>query len=56
MVTLLLLLHFLDNPYASGVGSLRPVAMERTLRIVDQELDVIGFDTPLPCNQSGHAT
>ena len=38
MVTLLLLLHFLDNPYQKGVGSLRPVAMERTLRIADQEL------------------
>jgi FtsH-binding integral membrane protein len=53
MVTLLLLLHFLDNPYDPGVGSLRPVAMERTLRVIDHELDLVGFDEPLPCNHSG---
>ena len=33
----LLLLWFLDHPYHSGLGSLRPVAMERTIRILDQE-------------------
>jgi hypothetical protein len=55
MVVLLLLLQFLDNPYRPGVGSLRPAAMERTLRVLDQELDVVGFDGPLPCNQFGVA-
>ena len=33
----LLLLWFLDNPYHAGVGGLRPVAMERAIRILDQE-------------------
>ena len=33
----LLLLWFLDHPYHSGAGGLRPVAMERTIRILDQE-------------------
>jgi uncharacterized membrane protein len=53
IVGLLLLLQFLDNPYRPGVGSLRPVAMERTLHLIDQQLNIIGFDTPLPCDESG---
>ncbi|MGH9261346.1 MAG: hypothetical protein ACRD08_15885 [Acidimicrobiales bacterium] len=53
VVGLLLLLQFLDNPYGPGVGSLRPVAMERTLRLIDQQLDIIGFDASLPCDPSG---
>ncbi len=55
MASLLLLLGFLDNPHRPGIGSLRPVAMERTLRIIDQELEVVGFDQRLPCDASGHA-
>jgi hypothetical protein len=56
MVTLLLLLHFLDNPFRPGVGQLQPVAMERAIRIIDEELDIVGFDAPLPCDESGIAT
>jgi hypothetical protein len=33
----LLLLWFLDHPYQSGAGGLRPVAMERTLQLLGQE-------------------
>jgi hypothetical protein len=53
MVGLLLLLHFLDNPFRPGIGSLRPVAMERTLRTIDNELEIAGFAAPLPCDESG---
>ena len=53
IVGLLLLLQFLDNPYRPGVGSLRPVAMERTLRVMDQQLKIIGFEASLPCDASG---
>ena len=56
IVGLLLLLQFLDKPYRPGVGSLRPVAMERALRLMDQELDIVGFDAPLPCDESGQPT
>ena len=38
IAALLLLLQFLDNPFHEGVGGLRPVAMERALLILDQEL------------------
>jgi len=56
VVSMLLLLQFLDNPFHDGVGGLRPVAMERTLQVLDQELDVAGGDVRPPCDASGIAT
>jgi hypothetical protein len=56
IVALLLLLQFLDNPYRPGVGSLRPVAMERTLRIMEKQLGAAGLDTQLPCDAEGTST
>ncbi len=53
IVALFLLLQFLDNPYRRGVGSLRPVAMERALRVIDRELEIVQFTAPLPCDQAG---
>jgi hypothetical protein len=50
---MLLLLSFLDNPFQSGVGGLRPVAMERTLRIVDEALEAVGGDVQIPCDAEG---
>ena len=35
----LLAIHALDNPYRPGVGSLEPVAMERSLVILDEARD-----------------
>jgi hypothetical protein len=49
----LLLLWFLDHPYHSGVGSLRPVAMERAIHILDQEAAVISEKLTIPCDQRG---
>jgi hypothetical protein len=54
IVTMLILLQFLDNPFHGGVGSLRPVAMERTLLIIDEEVHVSGQDEPLPCDTRGN--
>jgi hypothetical protein len=51
----LLLLWFLDNPYHAGVGGLRPVAMERGVRILDQEAAEIGEKLTLPCDAHGNA-
>jgi len=53
---MLLLLLFLDSPFRSGVGALRPVALERTLRIVDEalgSLGVTGRGAQLPCDAAG---
>jgi hypothetical protein len=49
----LLLLWFLDHPYHSGVGSLRPVAMERTADILKQEAAAIGQQLTIPCDERG---
>jgi hypothetical protein len=51
--SMLLLVWFLDNPYQAGVGSLRPVAMERTLRLLDQEAAVVGGKLTIPCDERG---
>jgi hypothetical protein len=49
----LLLIDFLDHPVRAGYGSLRPVAMERTLRMLDRERRLVRQSGPLPCNQFG---
>jgi len=55
VVSTLLLLQFLDNPFHPGAGSLRPVAMERVLTVIDEELALVGDRTPLPCDRRGNA-
>ena len=52
---LLLLLQFLDSPYKPGPGSLRPVAMERTLKIADDELAIAHQRGTIPCDATGRA-
>jgi hypothetical protein len=53
IVSMLLLIHFLDMPFHSGVGGVRPVAMERTLRIVDQGLRAVNVQLTPPCDAEG---
>ena len=52
----LLLLWFLDHPYHAGIGSLRPVAMERAIRILDQEAANVSGKLTIPCDQRGMPT
>ena len=54
ITAMLLLLNFLNNPVHDGVGGLRPVAMERTLQVIDQELAIAGQDAPPPCDARGN--
>ena len=56
LAAMLLLIQFLDSPFREGVGGIRPVAMERTLRIMDQQLSVLGRPISLPCNAEGALT
>jgi hypothetical protein len=49
----LLLLVFLDHPYASGVGGLRPVAMERALVQLRQEQAFARDRIIVPCDARG---
>ena len=53
--SLLLLLWFLDNPFHGGIGSLRPVAMERTVELLKREAKVVGGVEP-PCDAEGSPT
>ena len=55
VVSTLLLLQFLNNPFHEGVGGLRPVAMERTLKVIDQELNATDSLAHLPCDHRGLA-
>ena len=53
IITLLLLLRFLDNPVQQGVGGLQPTAMERTELLIGQQLELIGSDVTIPCDDNG---
>jgi hypothetical protein len=53
IVMTLLVLRVLDDPYHPGVGSLRPVAMERSLDALQQAREVVDLDDPLPCDATG---
>jgi hypothetical protein len=54
IVSMLLLLQFLNNPFHEGIGGLRPEAMERTMKIIDQELTPTQRRLPLPCDVRGN--
>jgi Protein of unknown function (DUF4239) len=53
IVMLFLLLNALDNPFAEGVGGLDPLAMERALRIVEEEIQALGTSVSIPCGPDG---
>ena len=55
IAAMLLLIRFLDSPFHSEVGGLRPVAMERTLRDMDEEIRITGRRIVLPCDAEGTA-
>jgi hypothetical protein len=55
VVVTLLAINGLDNPYRPGVGSIRPVAIERALRVMDEERLVVSDTTALPCDAEGKA-
>ena len=52
---LLLLLVFFNQPFQDDVGGLQPDSMERSLRIIDGEIEseLIGVDPP--CDEAGRA-
>jgi hypothetical protein len=53
LVALMLLLYSLNQPFHAGIGGLKPVAMERSLRIADQALASIGVQVQPPCDALG---
>ncbi len=55
ITVLMLLLGFFDDPHGDGLGGLQPIAMERSLRIVDTQLDALGVSVAPPCDEQGNA-
>ena len=53
VVVTLMAINALDNPYRNAPGQLRPVAMERSLRILSRERAVVNERAPLPCDARG---
>ncbi|MNP86652.1 hypothetical protein D3C76_1870130 [compost metagenome] len=52
---MLCLLVFFDHPHGHQVGKLQPVAMERTLVLVETQLDEVGISVTPPCDEDGRA-
>jgi hypothetical protein len=53
IVLTLAAINALDNPYRAGLGQIRPVAMERSLRILDTARVVLNDRAPVPCDARG---
>jgi Protein of unknown function (DUF4239) len=53
IVLTLAAINALDNPYRQGVGQIKPVAMERSLRILDSARAVLNVRAPVPCDARG---
>jgi hypothetical protein len=56
VTAMLLLLWALDNPYQSSVGGLKPIAMERTLQLMDAGARAVGAEPAVLCDENGLAT
>jgi hypothetical protein len=53
IVLTLVAIHALGQPYRPGVGRITPVAMERSLRLLDRAREVVNQTAPLPCDARG---
>jgi len=53
IVLTLMAINALDNPYRDPLGRIEPVAMERSLRILDDARAVLNERAPLPCDARG---
>jgi hypothetical protein len=52
----LLAIYALDNPYRPGLGSIQPVAMERSLRILEEARAALSDEAAIPCDAEGNAS
>jgi len=55
IVLTLLAINALDNPYRDAVGRIEPVAMERSLTLLDRARTVLDESGPVPCDARGAA-
>jgi len=55
ITSMMLLLTLLDNPFHGGLGGLQPVAMERSIQVIQEELLNSGDTITPPCDARGVA-
>jgi hypothetical protein len=53
IVLTLAAINALDHPYSAGIGQIKPVAMQRSLRILDTARTVLNVRAPVPCDARG---
>ncbi len=53
IVLTMLAISALDRPYRPGLGQIKPVAMERSLRILNTARVIVNARAPLPCDARG---
>jgi hypothetical protein len=53
IVLTLAAINALNHPYNAGVGQIKPVAMQRSLRILDTARTVLDVRGPVPCDARG---
>lgn len=55
VIATLLAINALNNPYHSPAGSIKPTAMEQSLRVLDEARAAVGSKGRLPCDARGAA-
>jgi hypothetical protein len=53
IVLTLAAINALNHPYNAGIGQIKPVAMQRSLRILDTARTVLNISAPVPCDARG---
>jgi hypothetical protein len=53
IVLTLAAINALNHPYNAGIGQIKPVAMQRSLRILDTARTVLNIRAPVPCDARG---
>ena len=53
IVLTLAAINALDHPYRDGLGQIKPVAMQRSLRILGAERAIVNDRDPVPCDARG---
>ncbi len=53
IVLTLAAINALGHPYSPGLGRIKPVAMERSLRMLDTARATLGETNPIPCDARG---
>jgi hypothetical protein len=56
LVVTMLVIYALDNPYRPGLGSIKPTAMERSLRVLGEARKTLEDTSPIPCDEVGSPT